>query len=70
MLIVAMHIDNLMLAASSEKEMMGLKCKLRSQFELVYLGPVHWLLGIKVKRDEKRHTLSLSQEAFITKMVL
>jgi hypothetical protein len=49
--------------------MTELKRQLGSWFELVDLGPIHWLLGIKVERNENNRTLSLSQGAFIEKMV-
>ena len=33
------------------------------------LGPIHWLLGIKVTWDRKAQTISLSQESFINTII-
>lgn len=46
--IVAVHIDDLMLAANSKDVMVNLIQQLGAHFELMDLGPIHWLLGIKV----------------------
>ena len=34
------------------------------------LGPIHWLLGIKVTQDLPNHTISSSQHAFINSILL
>jgi hypothetical protein len=64
-LILAMHVDDCVLTGSSSKQIAEYKLKLNSCYALTDLGPVHWLLGIKVTCDRAAHTISLSQEAYI-----
>ena len=67
--IVAIHVDDLTLATNSETTMAKLKQCLGTYSELVELGPIHWLLDIKVEQDRQAHTLSLLQGAYIDKML-
>jgi hypothetical protein len=64
-LILAVHVDDCVLTGSSSDLISEYKQKLNSCYALTDLGPVHWLLGIKVTRDRAAHTLSLSQGAYI-----
>ena len=64
-LILAVHVDYCVLAGSSSDLISEYKQKLNSCYALTDLGPVHWLLGIKVTCDCAAHTLSLSQGAYI-----
>ena len=52
MLLVAIHIDNMCTAVSSPAEMQSLKNNLKSAFDLVDLGEVHFLLGIAITWDQ------------------
>jgi hypothetical protein len=67
--IVAVHVDDLTLAASSDRAIVELKKQLGSRFEMVDLGPIHWLLGMKIERDKNKRTLSLSQTAYVQKLL-
>jgi hypothetical protein len=50
----------------SSKELIALyKQKLNGCYALTNLGPIHWLLGIKVMCDRAQHIISLSQTSFI-----
>ena len=64
-LILAVHVDDCVLTGSSSDQIAQYKQKLNSCYALTDLGPVHWLLGIKVTRDRAAHTISLSQGAYI-----
>jgi hypothetical protein len=64
-LILAVHVDDCVLTGSSSDLISEYKQKLNSCYALTDLGPVHWLLGIKVMRDRAVHTLSLSQGVYI-----
>jgi hypothetical protein len=66
---VAVHVNDLTLVAKLERDMAKLKEELGSSFELVDLGPIHWLLGIKVEHNRNTCTLALSQTAYIEKML-
>jgi hypothetical protein len=67
--IVAIHMDDMLACASSEKEMQKLKGDLESVFEIKDLGDVHWLLGVSITRNRKARTISLSQGSYIDTVV-
>jgi len=47
-----------------------IKEQLRSKFTMMDMGPLHWLLGLKIKCDHAQHVISLFQKAFINTIVL
>src|SRR5467141_3857694 len=63
--IVAIHVDNMAVAASNKAEMAKLKEQLGKFFGLVDLGKLKWLLGMAVTRNCRACTISLSQAAYI-----
>ena len=50
---------------SSKELVREFKAEMGTQFKITDLGPISWLLGMKVTRDRDHHTLSISQELFI-----
>lgn len=68
-LIIVAHVDDLTLVTSNSVLMQEIKQALRSEFEIVELGPIHWLLGIKIRRDRPNRTISLSQSTYINTIV-
>jgi transposase InsO family protein len=66
---VAIHVDDMLASASSEQEMDTLKEDLQSVFEIKDLGDVHWLLGVAITRDRQKHTVSLSQAAYVDTII-
>ena len=63
--IVAIHVDDMCMAASNMAEMAELKEQLGKFFSLVDLGELKWLLGISITRDRCACTISLCQGAYI-----
>ena len=63
--IVAVHIDDMVAAASDKVEMARLKEELGKLFSLIDLRELKWLLGIAVTWDHNAHTISLCQAAYI-----
>jgi len=63
--IVAIHVDDMAVAASNKAEMARLKEQLGKFFGLVDLGELKWLLGVAVTRNRRARTISLSQAAYI-----
>ena len=63
--ILAIHIDDCMITGSSRDLISEYKRTLHSCYSLTDLGPIHWLLGIKVTRDREVRTISLSQTSYI-----
>ena len=64
-LILAIHVDDCVLTRDSAELIAEYKIKLNDCYALTDLGPVHWLLGIKVTRDRSARTISLSQQSYI-----
>jgi len=65
LLVLAVHVDDCILTGSSSDLIAQYKAKLNACHTLTDLGPVHWLLGIKVTRDRSVCTISLSQALYI-----
>ena len=59
-LILAIHVDNCILTGSSSELITQYKEKLNACYMLTNLGPVHWLLGIKITQNRAVRTISLS----------
>ena len=64
-LILAVHIDDCVITGSSPELIKDFKMKLNDRYALMDLGPVQWLLSIKVTRNREARTISLSQEGYI-----
>jgi hypothetical protein len=62
---VPIHINDLLLASNSKPAIQHVKSELTLQFTLHNLGPVTSILGMKIKRDCLRHSISLSQPGYI-----
>jgi hypothetical protein len=65
LLVLAVHMDDCILTGSSSNLITQYKAKLNACHTLTDLGPVHWLLGIKVTCDHSTCTISLSQVLYI-----
>jgi hypothetical protein len=59
------HVDDCVLTGSSNGLIATYKQKLNACYALTDLGPLHWLLGIKVTCNRAAHTISLSQSSYI-----
>ena len=68
-LILAVHVDDCALTGSSSELINAYKQKLNERYALTDLGPIHWLLGIKISRDRAARTISLSQTAYIESII-
>ena len=64
-LILAVHVDDCVIIGSSPELIKDFKMKLNNRYALMDLGPVQWLLGIKVMRNCEVRIISLSQEGYI-----
>ena len=68
-LILAAHVDDWVITGSSPELIKDFKMKLNDRYTLTDLRPVQWLLGIKVTRNCKARTISLSQEGYIASIL-
>ena len=63
--ILAIHVDDCLITGSLPKLIVDYKNKLNECYSLTDLGPVHWLLSIKIMRDHQACIISLSQTSYI-----
>jgi hypothetical protein len=68
-LMLAVHVDNCRMTGNSPKLIALYKHKLNNHHALTELGPVNWLLGIKVTWDQKAQTISLLQIGYIVSIL-
>jgi hypothetical protein len=68
-LILVIHVDNCIMTRSSKMLICMYKKKLHSHYELTDLGPVNWLLGIKIMCNWEQQTISLSQQSYINSII-
>ena len=68
-IILTIHIDDCIITGSCRDLISEYKQKLHSHYPLTDLGPVHWLPRIKITHDCDTHSISLSQTAYIKKIL-
>ena len=68
-LILAIHINDCTMTWSSDDLIKSYKLKIKSKYDLIDLGPIHWLLGIKITWDCENHTISPSQSSYIDSLL-
>ena len=68
-LILAIHVNDCTMRGSSNGLIQSYKLKIKLKYDLTDLGPIHWLLGIKITRDCENRTISLSQSSYIDSLV-
>ena len=52
-IIIAVHVDDCTITGSSVELLQEYKWKINTHHTITNLGPIHWLLGIKVTWDHK-----------------
>ena len=65
LLILASHVDDCTVTGSSRELVKAFKDEIRSRFKITDLGPISWLLGMKVIRDRDARTIAISQQLYI-----
>lgn len=64
--VVVVHVDDCTIAASSLELVEDLKICMKECVKITDMRELHWLLGIEVKRNQEKSTISLSQCSYIT----
>ena len=64
-LILALHVDDCTITGSSLSLVKAFKDEIGTHFRITDLGPISWLLGMKVIRDCEKHIILLSQEPYV-----
>jgi hypothetical protein len=69
LLIIALYVDDLVLAASALSELQTLKSDLIAEFDMEDIGEASFVLGIEIVRDRARRTLTITQTAYTKALV-
>ena len=64
-LILVSHVDDCTLTGSSPSLIKAFKEEIKAQYKILDLGPINWLLGMKVMCDQDACTIALSQTTYI-----
>jgi len=64
-LILIVHVNDCIFTGSSPELLEQFKAQFHACYALTDLGPVSWLLGIKITRDHSTCSISLSQSSYI-----
>ena len=67
--IVAVHVDDMLAISSNEPEADKFQAELESTWQITALGEPKLVVGIALRRDRSRRTISLSQTALIDKII-
>jgi hypothetical protein len=70
LLILASHVDDCTVTGSSKELVKAFKAEIGSRFKITDLGPISWLLGMRVTRDRDARTISISQEPYIDAILI
>jgi Reverse transcriptase (RNA-dependent DNA polymerase)/gag-polypeptide of LTR copia-type len=63
--IIAIYVDDILIAGPNMQKIKQLKKQLSDQFKMTDMGPCSFYLGMKIERDRKNRTLTLSQHAYL-----
>src|SRR5712692_3909452 len=64
--IIALYIDDITMVSKNLETIYQDKEALKKQYEMMDLGEIAWILGIRVTHDRSAAWIALSQEKFIT----
>jgi hypothetical protein len=67
--IIGAAVDDLTITAKNDQVLRGVKKDLSKTFKMKDLGEIHWLLNLKIEREETEKTISFSQESYIDKII-
>ena len=61
---MAVYVDNIVLAGSSDKHISEVKKSLASRFNVKDMGELHYFLGIKIVQDQRSGDLWVGQQVY------
>ena len=68
-IILTIHIYDCTITGTSQKVLDNYKAVIGNRYAMRALGPISWLLGFKVTRDRKNHTITLSQQSYVNSIL-
>ena len=66
---IAVHVDDLVLAAKSDKHIKGVKKALGDKFQVKDMGELHHFLGTKVLQNKQNGDVWIGQPAYVQKIL-
>ena len=69
MFIIAVYVDDIVLAGESNKRMSEVKQALAKQFEVKDMGELHYFLGVNIVQDSNTGEVCIGQPAYATNLV-
>jgi hypothetical protein len=63
--VITVSVDDMAVTSKHMKHIDRFKVQLHKRFEISNLGELTWLLGLKVECDRMKHTIMLSQKAYV-----
>ena len=66
---VLVYVDDIIIASNSTENCKLVTDKLQGQFDIGSLDEAHFFLGLKISRNRAKRTISISQEAYIDKIL-
>ena len=67
--VVSVSTDDMAISGNMIESINWVKGEFKKQFEISDLGEIKWLLGLEVKYNKAARTLSISQSAYVNKLV-
>ena len=69
-LILAVYVDDIIVASSSQQQASWVQSKLWSKYKMTDCGPLEWFLGCRVHHDRKARTITIDQSQYIESILL
>ena len=69
LILLALYVDDMLLAGKEKSTLDALKQQLNTTFSMKDLGDAEHILGMRIRRLRDQHTLYLSQEKYIEKVL-
>ncbi len=68
-IIIAVHVDDMTLLAPDDETMSNMKEELKKKLNVTDMGEIQYILGMKIDRNWDKGTITLSQKAYILKVL-
>ena len=67
--IIAVYVDDIVLAGSSDKQMVQVKETLAKQFQVKDMGELHYFLGVNIDQDKESDRVCIGQPAYTSSVL-
>jgi Reverse transcriptase (RNA-dependent DNA polymerase)/gag-polypeptide of LTR copia-type/Integrase core domain/GAG-pre-integrase domain len=68
-IIIALYVDDLLIASNNLADLTQFKSDLSSEFKMEDLGEATFILGVKIERDRVARTITIGQSAYVTALL-